>query len=116
MIKHFAGQETAALFFGRSSRRIPGDAQRRAFAKLLALHAATSLDELRMIPGNRLEKLRGDRAGRYSVRVNDQWRICFAWRDGDGYEVEIVDYHRWKNACGDTAQARSSAHTSGRNA
>ena len=94
MIKQFAAQETAALFSGRSSRRIPGDAQRRALAKLLALHAATGLHELRKIPGNRLEKLKGDRAGRYSIRINDQWRICFAWRDGDAYDVEIVDYHR----------------------
>ena len=94
MIKHFASRETADLFSGRSSRRIPGDAQRRTLAKLLALHAATGLDELRRIPGNRLEKLKGDRAGRYSIRINDQWRICFAWRDGDSYEVEIVDYHR----------------------
>jgi proteic killer suppression protein len=94
MIRHFASQETADLFAGRSSRRIPGDTQRRALAKLLALHAATGLDELRQIPGNRLEKLKGDRTGQYSIRINDQWLICFAWRHGDSYEVEIVDYHR----------------------
>lgn len=58
------------------------------------LDAATSLDDLRAPPGNRLEKLRGDRAGRWSIRVNDQWRLCFAWRDGEAHEVEIVDYHR----------------------
>jgi proteic killer suppression protein len=94
MIKHFAAQETADLFSGRSSRRISGDTQRRAVAKLLALHAASSLDELRNIPGNRLEKLKGDRSHQYSIRINDQWRVCFRWRNGDAYEVEIVDYHR----------------------
>jgi len=61
---------------------------------MVALHAASSLDELRAIPGNRLEKLKGDRVGQYSIRVNNQWRICFAWRDRDAYEVEIIDYHR----------------------
>jgi proteic killer suppression protein len=93
MIKDFASRETADLFGGRSSRSMPGDTQRRALAKLLALHAATRLDDLQRIPGNRLEKLKGDRQGRYSIRVNNQWRICFVWRDGDAYEVEIVDYH-----------------------
>ena len=66
----------------------------RALRKLLALNAAPDLDDLGRIPGNRLEKLKGDRAGRYSIRINDQWRICFFWRDGDAYEVEVVDYHR----------------------
>ena len=94
MIKSFASRETENLFRGRTSKRLPGDVQRRALQKLLAIHAVSNLDELRRIPGNRLEKLKGDRAGRYSVRINDQWRISFAWRDGDAYEVEIVDYHR----------------------
>jgi proteic killer suppression protein len=94
MIKNFASQETADLFFGRSSRRIPGDAQRRAFAKLLAIHAAGSLEELGRIPGNRLEKLKGDRKSQYSIRIGNQWRVCFRWQDGDAYDVEIVDYHR----------------------
>lgn len=94
MIKSFASRETGSLFHGRSSRRIPGDLQRRALTKLLAIHAAANLDELRRIPGNRLEALRGNRAGQHSIRVNDQWRICFVWRDGDAYQVEIVDYHR----------------------
>lgn len=94
MIKQFATQETADLFFGRSSRRIPTDAQRRALTKLLSIHAAGSMNELQRIPGNRLEKLKGDRKGQYSIRINDQYRICFSWRDGDAYEVEIVDYHR----------------------
>ena len=67
--------------------------QRRARAKLLAIEAAFHLDDLRVPPGNRLEALRGDRRGRYSVRINDQWRICFVWRAGDAWEVEIADYH-----------------------
>jgi proteic killer suppression protein len=94
VIKGFASRETEELFRGRSSRRIPADVQMRALRKLLALNAAPGLDDLGRIPGNRLEKLKGDRAGRYAIRVNDQWRVCFAWRDGDAYEVEIVDYHR----------------------
>ena len=61
---------------------------------MLAIHAAIGLDDLQRIPGNRLEKLKGDRAGQYSIRINDQWRICFSWRAGAAYEVEIVDYHR----------------------
>lgn len=68
--------------------------QRRALQKLAALHAVGSLDELRRIPGNRLEKLKGDRSDQYSIRVNDQWRICFIWLEGDAHNVEIVDYHR----------------------
>ncbi|OHC83323.1 MAG: plasmid maintenance system killer [Rhodospirillales bacterium RIFCSPLOWO2_12_FULL_67_15] len=94
MIKTFAARETENLFRGRFSRRIPADVQMRALRKLLALNAAPGLDDLGRIPGNRLEKLKGDRAGRYSIRINDQWRICFFWRDGDAYEVEVVDYHR----------------------
>ena len=94
MIKSFASRETEYLFRGRSSRRLPGQVQRRALHKLLAIHAAVALDELGRIPGNRLEKLKGTRAAQHSVRINDQWRICFVWRDGDAHEVEIVDYHR----------------------
>lgn len=67
--------------------------QQRARAKLLMLEAAGRLDNLRSPPGNRLEALRGNRRGQYSIRVNEQWRICFAWRDGEAWEVEIVDYH-----------------------
>jgi len=93
VIRSFASRETSELFSGRSSRRIPGDVQRRCLQKLVALHAAGGLDELRRIPGNRLEKLKGNRAGQYSIRINDQWRICFAWRAGDAFDVEIVDYH-----------------------
>ena len=94
VIKSFASPETEKLFRGRSSRRLPGDLQRRALQKLLSIHAAVTIDELGRIPGNRMEKLKGTRAGQYSVRINDQWRICFIWRGGDAYEVEIVDYHR----------------------
>ena len=71
----------------------PIQLQQRARAKLLALEAAGQLDDLRVPPGNRLEALRGDRRGQYSIRVNEQWRICFVWRDGEAWEVEIVDYH-----------------------
>lgn len=93
MIKSFASRETAELFAGRSARRIPGDTQRRALYKLVTLHAVDSLDELRRVPGNRLEKLKGDRSGQYSIRINDQWRICFVWLEGNAHDVEIVDYH-----------------------
>jgi proteic killer suppression protein len=93
VIKSFASREAAELFAGRSARRIPTDTQRRALYKLVTLHAAGSLDELRRVPGNRLEKLKGDRVGQYSIRINDQWRICFRWAEGNAYEVEIVDYH-----------------------
>ena len=93
MVRSFASRETSELFSGRSSRRIPGDVQRRALQKLVAIHAAGGLDELRRIPGNRLEKLKGNRLGQYSIRINDQWRICFTWRAADAFDVEIVDYH-----------------------
>jgi proteic killer suppression protein len=93
VIKSFASRETADLFAGRSARRIAGDVQRRALQKLAALHAVTTLDELRRIPGNRLEKLKGNRTGQYSVRINNQWRICFVWLEGNAHQVEIVDYH-----------------------
>ena len=94
MIKGFAARETEEFFRGCSSRQIPADVQARALRKLLVLNAATSLDDIGRIPGNRLEKLKGDRAGQHSIRVNDQWRVCFVWRDGDAYAVEIADYHR----------------------
>jgi proteic killer suppression protein len=93
VIKTFASRETAELFVGRSSRRIPRDVQRRALQKLLAIHAASGVEEFRRIPGNRLEKLKGNRSGQHSIRVNDQWRICFTWQDRDAHKVEIVDYH-----------------------
>jgi proteic killer suppression protein len=94
VIKSFADKRTAALFGGYMVRNIPNQIQRRARAKLLAVDAAKQLGDLRVPPGNRLEALHGDRRGRNSIRVNDQWRICFRWREGEAWEVEIVDYHK----------------------
>ena len=93
MIKSFADKRTAALFAGHAVRGLPQQIQGRARAKLQALDAAQRLDDLRVPPGNRLEALRGTRSGQHSIRINDQWRICFAWSDGEVWEVEIVDYH-----------------------
>ena len=93
MIKSFADRETEKLFSGRASQKLPADIQQTALRKLVLLHAAVELRFLRVRPGTRLEDLRGARAGQYSIRINDRWRICFAWRNGDAYEVEIVDYH-----------------------
>ena len=92
MIRGFADANTEALFLGEMPRRFAniGKAARR---KLDMIDGADRVTDLLAPPGNRLEKLRGDRAGRYSIRINDQWRICFSWRDGDAYDVEIVDYH-----------------------
>jgi proteic killer suppression protein len=81
------------IFNGELSRRFPPDIQRTARRKLLQLHAAVSVRDMSVPPGNRLEQLKGKRAGQYSVRVNDQWRICFRWQGSDAREVEIVDYH-----------------------
>jgi proteic killer suppression protein len=75
------------------ARKLPPDVQRRAHRKLLLLGAAERLEELRVPPGNRLERLAGDRAGQHSIRINDQWRICFRWKEGDAHDVEICDYH-----------------------
>lgn len=93
MIKSFKSKEAEKIYQGRYSKRIPRDIQRLAARKLEMLAAASELRSLRAPPSNRLEKLKGDRAGQYSVRVNDQWRICFNWKAGDAYGVEIVDYH-----------------------
>lgn len=93
MIRSFADAETQRVFTREGSRRLPPEIQRAAYKKLVLLHAAETIQDLRLPPGNRLEKLAGDRLGQYSIRINDRWRICFAWRDGDAYEVEIVDYH-----------------------
>jgi proteic killer suppression protein len=92
-IKSFKDKEAGALFNRRRSKKVPEDIQRRALKKLRILDAVTSLDELRVPSGNRLEALKGDRAGQHSIRINKQWRICFVWRDGDAYAVEIEDYH-----------------------
>ena len=93
MIKSFADKRTAAIFSGFEVRNLPQPIQRRARAKLRAIDAATALDDLRVPPGNRLEALHGDRRDQHSIRVNDQWRICFVWRDNEAWDVEIVDYH-----------------------
>jgi proteic killer suppression protein len=94
LIKSFADRETEKLFGGQRTRRLPADLLRVALRKLIQVNAAATLDFLRVPPGNRLEVLKGDRAGQHSIRINDQWRICFRWRDGNAYDVEIVDYHK----------------------
>jgi proteic killer suppression protein len=94
VIKSFADKHTAALFAGHVVRDLPNQMQRHARAKLLTLDAAKQLDDLRVPPGTRLESLHGDRRGQHRIRVNDQWRICFAWHEGAACEVEIVDYHK----------------------
>ena len=93
VIKSFADKRTAAIFQGRFVRGLPQDMQARARTKLLMIDAAEDVLDLRTPPGNRLEALKGDRARRYSIRINDQWRVCFAWTDDNAHEVEIVDYH-----------------------
>jgi proteic killer suppression protein len=93
MIKTFACKETERLFNRQFSRKLPQSIQRVARRKLEILDAAEVLQDLRILPSNRLEKLLGDREGQYSIRINDQWRICFEWQVGDAYEVEITDYH-----------------------
>lgn len=93
MIKHFACKETERLFNGRYSRKLPQAIQRMAARKLEILAAASELDSLRVPRGNRLEALSGDRQGPHSIRINQQWWICFIWRDDHAYNVEIVDYH-----------------------
>ena len=93
VIRSFADRETEKVYHREVSRRIPIDVQASALRKLRMLSNARELRDLRSPPGNRLERLTGDRAGRYSVRINDQWRLCFEWRGGDAFDVEIVDDH-----------------------
>src|SRR5574340_864493 len=93
MIVSFLCKETEKLFHGRFSIRLPQDVQRVAQRKLRLLNAAATLDFLRVPPGNRLEQLTGNRTGQWSIRINDQWRICFRWENGTVHDVEIVDYH-----------------------
>jgi proteic killer suppression protein len=93
MIASFRDKETEKLWQTGRSRRLPGDVQLRAFKKLAILNAAVTLDNLKVPPGNQLEALRGNRAGQHSIRINDQYRVCFIWHSGNVFEVEIVDYH-----------------------
>jgi proteic killer suppression protein len=94
MIRSFGDRLTEALFQRRPAKRLGPELSRQAYRKLIQIDGAEQLDDLRAPPGNRLEALKGDRKGQYSIRINDQWRICFVWRDGDAHQVEIVDYHR----------------------
>jgi toxin HigB-1 len=93
MIRSFRDDEARKLFQRQRSRRLPVELQRVALRKLTMLDAAETLEDLRVPPGTRLGRLSRERAGQHSIRINDQWRICFAWRNGDAYEVEVVDYH-----------------------
>lgn len=93
MIKSFKDRQTALIFSANTSRKLPSNMQRNALKKLRQLDAAATLDDLRIPPGNRLEALQGDREGQYSIRINDQWRLCFRFHNGDALDVEIVDYH-----------------------
>ena len=94
MIQSFADKRTAAVFLGLRVRSLSTDLQRVSRRKLMQLHRAGGIEDLAVPPGNRLEKLSGDRHGQWSIRINDQWRICFVWHDGHAWDVEIVDYHR----------------------
>lgn len=93
MIQSFKDKTAQAIFERRAAKRFGQDIQRAAYRKLVALYLADKIDELRFPPGNRLEKLKGDREGQHSVRINDQWRICFVWKEDGAHDVEIVDYH-----------------------
>ncbi len=93
MIRSFADTETEKLFRRERLRKLPPEIQRTALRKLVHLDAAIALDDLRVPPGNRLEALSGDRVGKHSIRINDQWRVCFLWTAGGAESVEIVDYH-----------------------
>lgn len=93
MIKSFNCKETKKIFNRNFSKKLPHEIQKTAFRKLRMLNRSVSLNDLKVPPGNRLEKLHGSRKGQYSIRINNQWRICFEWNDNDAYNVEIVDYH-----------------------
>jgi len=93
MLKSIRSKETERIWRGGRSQRLPQDIQQVARRKLRMLNNARSLEDLRIPPANRLEALKGDRIGQYSIRINDQWRICFVWQQGDALDVEIVDYH-----------------------
>jgi len=93
VIRSFASSETERFFTTGQSRRLPPEIRRRAAMRLIQLNAATTLDDLRFPPSNRLEALKRDRRGQWSIRINDQWRVCFRFEGGDAFDVEIVDYH-----------------------
>jgi len=93
VIQSFKDAEAEKIFQRQRSRRLPPDIQQVALRKLRMLNRAQTLQDLRVPPANRLERLSGDRAGQYSIRINDQWRVCFEWRDGHAWQVEITDYH-----------------------
>jgi len=93
MIKSFKNKETEKIYSREGSNKLPRDIQQVALRKLRMINNAKNLNDLRIPPANRLEKLKGEREGQHSIRINDQWRICFKWRDGNSYEVEIGDYH-----------------------
>lgn len=93
MIKSFRCKETEKIFFRKYTSHLPSQIHRIAQRKLSLLDSAEEIEDLRIPPGNRLEKLKGDRESQYSVRINDQWRLCFYWHEGNAFEVEIVDYH-----------------------
>jgi len=93
MIRSFAEKETRRVWNGLRSRKLPPDIQKRALDKLMMIHAAESLGDLQSPPSNRLHALKEEREGQHSISINDRWRICFVWKDGDAQDVEIVDYH-----------------------
>ena len=93
MIKTFANKETQQLFISGKSKRLPSDLIKRAIRRLEYIHYATTLNDLVVPPSNRLYALKGDRKGQHSISINDQWRICFRFHEGDAYDVEITDYH-----------------------
>jgi len=93
MIKSFHSKETEKIWRGEISTKLPPDIQRKARMRLRMINNSISLDDLRIPPSNKLEFLKGNRKGQYSIRINDQWRICFEWTEGNAYNVEIVDYH-----------------------
>lgn len=93
MIRSFKSKETEKIFQRQQSRKFPVDIQRSALRKLRMVNRSHKLNDLKVPPGNRLEKLHGDREGQMSIRINDQWRICFRWEAGDCHDVEITDYH-----------------------
>jgi toxin HigB-1 len=93
VVKTFRDKETEKVYNRERSVKLPGDIQQVALRKLRMIHNAQNINDLRIPPSNRLEKLGGDRAGQYSIRINDQWRLCFIWKDNNAYDVEITDYH-----------------------